>query len=285
VKKKTVAIAGASGHIGTYLLGYLHGYEILKINRQDFLLSNEVFAQKYCDAEFIINLTGAPIIRRWTKKNKKEILESRIFTTQKLACIIEHCPDRKRLILSASAIAIYNDKDVHTDNSHAWGTGFMAKVVQKWEKQAQKLESKDTKICIMRLGVVLSGSGGILGRLLPLFRIGLGAKIGRGHQYFSWIHIEDLAGIIARIIKNQSHGIYNMTAPGYCTNKDFTKALGKAVKKRVFLIVPKFILRMLYGGGAVVVTGGQAVIPERLIKEGYRFSYPTVEMALEDIVN
>ena len=285
MKTKTVAIAGASGLVGTYLSGYLQGYEILKISRQDFILSNELFAQKYCDADFIINLTGAPIIRRWTRKNRKDILESRIITTKKLGCILEHCPNRKRLILSTSAIGIYNDTDVHKENSLAFGAGFMADVVQKWENEARQLESQDTKICIMRLGVVLAGSGGMLGRLLPIFRLGLGARIGRGNQYFSWIHIEDVARIIARILENQSHGVYNLTAPEYSTNRDFTKALGRTVKRPALLVLPNVLLRLLYGSGAAAVTGGQAVISGRLIEEGYQFCYPTIEKALADIVN
>jgi uncharacterized protein (TIGR01777 family) len=285
MKKKTVAMAGASGLIGTYLSGYLKGYDIRKISRNDYLLTDEDFAAKYRETDFVINLSGAPIIRRWTKRNKKEILDSRIMTTRKLGSIMEKNSYRERLYISASAIGIYNDKDVHTEDSDAWGTGFLAEVVRKWENEVRKLESTSTKVCIIRTGVVLTDSGGILGRLLPFFRIGLGGRIGRGSQYFSWIHIKDIARAIAYILEHKPSGIYNLTAPGYCTNREFTKILGNTVKRPAHFIIPKVLFRLLYGQGAAVVTGGQAVVPARLIREGFRFEYPGIDKALEDIVN
>ncbi len=137
MKKKTIALAGASGLIGSFLSEYLKEYEILKINRQDFHLSDEIFSKKYCKADFIINLAGAPIIRRWNRKNKKLILESRINSTKKLGCIMELCPGRQRLVLNASAIGIYNDTDVHRENSQALGNWLHGRVVEKWENEAK----------------------------------------------------------------------------------------------------------------------------------------------------
>jgi NAD dependent epimerase/dehydratase family enzyme len=115
--------------------------------------------------------------------------------------------------------------------------------------------------------------------------MGLGARIGRGDQYFSWIHIKDLARAIEFIIKSKKGGVYNMTAPGYSTNREFTKSLGKKLKKPARFILPKILFKLLYGRGAAVVTGGQAVIPERLINEGFQFNFHFVDKALEDIVN
>lgn len=285
MKKKTIAIAGSSGLIGSYLSEYLQGYEILKISRQDFQLEDEKFAGKFQEADVIINLAGSPVIQRWTKRKRKEILDSRILTTRKLGSILEYNPERERLYLSASAIGIYNDDDVHTEDSADWGKGFMTEVVKKWETEVRNLESRRTTVCFMRTGVVLAPSSGMLAKLLPLFRMGLGARIGRGDQYFSWIHIKDLARAIEFIIRNKKGGVYNMTAPGYSTNREFTKSLGSKLKKPARLVLPKVIFRLLYGRGAAVLTGGQAVIPERLIKEGFQFNYHYVDKALEDIVN
>ena len=125
MKKKTVAMAGASGLIGTYLSGYLQEYELLKISRNDMHLMDEEFAEKYRESDIVINLSGAPVNRRWTDRNRKEILDSRILTTRKLGCIMEYNRDRERLYLSASAIGIYNGEDIHTEDSAAWGRGLI----------------------------------------------------------------------------------------------------------------------------------------------------------------
>lgn len=282
---KTVAMAGATGMIGSYLSGHLKGYKIMPISRKDFLLEEEEFAHKYRKADIIINLSGAPIIRRWTKKNRQKILNSRIMTTRKLGCIMEHDNKRERMYLSASGIGIYNDIDVHTEDSTAWGKGFMAELVKQWEKEVHRLESTKTTICIMRLGVVLSKKGGMLERLLPFFKWGLGARIGSGKQYFSWVHIKDLGRAISHILENKQQGIYNFTAPGYCNNRHFTKMLGTAVRKPAILAIPKIVFRLIYGRAAMLITGGQAVMPNRLIKEGFIFDYQDIDKALRDLVD
>ena len=285
MKKKTVAIAGSSGLIGSYLSDYLQGYKILKISRLDFQLRDQKFAEKFQEADIIINLAGSTVIRRWTKRNRQKIMDSRILTTRKLGSIVDYYPERERRYLSASATGIYNDEDIHTEESTDWGKGFMAEVVKKWEAEVRNIESQRTTVCLMRTGVVLAHSGGMLAKLLPIFRMGLGARIGLGDQYFSWIHINDLARAIDFIMSSKKGGVYNMTAPGYCTNMEFTKSLGSRLKKPARFILPKILFRLLYGRGAGVVTGGQAVIPERLIKEGFQFNYHYVDKALEDIVN
>ncbi len=145
MKKKTVVMAGASGLIGTYLKGYLNEYDLVEISRNDLNLTDKEFAKKYRDSDIVINLSGAPVIQRWTRRNRKVILDSRILTTRKLGCIMKYNQDRERLYLSASAIGIYNDVDIHTEDSTAWGMGFMAEVVNRWEAEVQNLNSKNTK--------------------------------------------------------------------------------------------------------------------------------------------
>jgi len=248
-------------------------------------MKDKKFAGKFREADIIINLAGSTVIRRWTKRNMKEILDSRILTTRKLGSIMDYYPERGRMYLSASAIGIYNDEDTHTEDSTNWGKGFMAELVKKWETEARNIESERTTVCLIRTGVVLAHSSGMLAKLLPVFRLGLGARIGFGDQYFSWIHISDLARAIDFIIRRNKGGIYNMTAPGYSTNREFTKSLGSKLKRPARFILPKVLFKLIYGRGAAVVTGGQAVIPERLIKEGFQFKYHHVDKALEDIVN
>ena len=284
-ERKILVMAGASGLIGTYLSEYLRNYEILKIGRQDFMIEDREFIRMYGHADTIINLSGAPVIRRWSKKNRREIMCSRVDTTRKLGCILQHDPGKERLYISASAIGIYNDHDEHTEDSNGMGSGFMAEVVRAWERAVFALATDTTKLCILRTGVVLSSKGGILARLIPLFRLGLGARIGKGVQYFSWIHIEDFARAVEYILENQKEGIYNLTAPGYCTNRELTKKLASSVKKPAYFVMPKFIIKLMFGGGAALVTGGQAAIPERLVTEGFQFKYPDLNVALKDIVN
>lgn len=278
-------MAGASGLIGTYLTGFLNEYDLLKISRHDFQLNDQAFADKYKGADIIINMSGAPVIKRWNKRNRKEILNSRILTTRKLGSIMDLHPEKERFYLSGSAIGIYDDKVIHSEASSAWGQGFMTEIVQKWEAEVHKLKSSKIKVCILRTGVVLAAEGGMIARLLPIFSIGLGARIGKGKQYFSWIHIEDLARAIVFLIEKESEGIYNMTAPGFCSNKEFTASLGLKLGKPARLMIPKILFMLIYGRAAAIVTGGQAVIPERLTKDGFCFTYPYIDQALEDIVN
>jgi uncharacterized protein (TIGR01777 family) len=285
VKKKTYILAGASGMIGSCLVKFLKADKVVKIDRDEFAMEDKEFAHKYREADVIINMTGSPIIRRWTDSTKKEILRSRIKPTQKLGSIVALYPERKRLYISASAIGIYDDQNVHGERSSAWGTGFMAEVVRLWEAEAWKLASQNTTISILRYGVVLSKNGGILPRMLPFFRAGLGGRIGHGNQYFSWIHISDLARAVEFIIMRNSSGVYNITAPGYCTNKEFTTMLARALKRPAILVLPGFMFKLIYGKGAAIITSGQAVLPERLLSEGFLFDYPDMESALATIVN
>ena len=208
-----------------------------------------------------------------------------IGTSKQLGSIIKNDPVRERLYISASAIGIYNDNEEHTERSMKFGNGFIKEVVHAWEQEVYKLRSEGTRICILRTGVVLSNTGGMLARLLPIFKLGLGARIGKGEQYLSWIHIEDLARAVDFIIAGEHTGIYNLTAPGYCTNREFTKRLASSLKRPALLAIPKFVFKIVYGQGTEVITGGQAVVPQRLIKEGFIFKYPELEVALADIVN
>jgi uncharacterized protein (TIGR01777 family) len=285
VKMKTIILAGASGMIGSCLFKYLDADKVIKVERKDFHMGDKEFAEKFREADIILNMSGSSIIRRWTPGNRKDILNSRIQTTQKLSSIITRFPERKRLYLTASAIGIYDDRNIHTENSENWSKGFIKDVVRLWEEEALSLASEKTKVTILRFGVVLSEEGGILARMLPVFRAGLGGRIGNGYQYLSWIHILDLARAVDFIINRNSGGIYNITSPGYCRNRDFTTTLARAVKRPALFALPSLGFRLIYGKGAAIITGGQAVIPERLMKEGFRFNYPDLESALATIVN
>jgi uncharacterized protein (TIGR01777 family) len=286
VKKKIVAMAGSSGLIGNAIMKALEGYEVRPITRNDFKLNDNEFIRKFEIADILMNFAGESIIMRWNSKNKKKILESRIGTTRKIGLITERGLKKQRLYLTASAIGIYGRDRIHDENSSDMADGFMAEVVRQWENEANRIRSKMTRVCILRLGVVLSERGGLIKRLKMFFKTGLGAVMGDGSQYFSFIHIDDLTGIVKHLIKNtHSKGIYNIVAPESKTNTDFSHIFARALNRKIRLRIPERLLRIILGEASAVLTEGQSVYPRRIIDSGYNFRYPSLEDTLKDIVN
>ena len=285
MKRKNILVAGAGGLIGSAIAGHLAKHNILKAGREDFIKKDLVFVNEYDASDVIMNFSGTPVMQRWTSRSRKEIMDSRIGTTRKLGLILSMGEKKPRQYISASAIGIYSDEGTHDETSRNRGEGFMKDVVESWEEEAMKLEGPLSSVAILRLGVVLSRQGGIVKKLLPWFRMGLGARIGSGKQAFSWIHIEDLLRAVEYIMDGKKAGIYNLVSPGNCRNIDFTRQMGRALNKTSKLTVPSMALKLIYGKGAGLITGGQAVIPRRLIREGFEFKYKDLGSALDDIVN
>ena len=286
MKKKTILIAGAGGFIGSALAERLKGQNIIGAGRQDFAMDDHSFVNKYEPADVIINFSGTPIMKRWTPKNRRKIMESRIETTRKLGLVPTRGMKKARRFINASAIGIYSEGGEHTENSYGKGTGFMKEVIENWENEAMKIMSGECSVTVLRLGVVLSRNGGVIAKLLPIFRMGMGGRIGDGQQAFSWIHMEDLLRAVEFILEDdQKDGIYNMVSPGHCKNIDFTQQLAKALNRPAFLGVPATALKWIYGKGSEVVTKGQAVLPQRLMTEGFKFKYPDIKSALREVVD
>jgi uncharacterized protein (TIGR01777 family) len=285
MKKKTILIAGAGGLIGSAVAGRFDRYNIQRAGRKDFIKKDDAFIQRFESADVIMNFAGSPVLKRWNRKNRKEIIESRISTTRKIRLIMERGVRKQRQYISASAIGIYAEEGRHAEDSVNKGHGFLKEVVENWESEAMKLEGPDCSVCILRIGVVLSRHGGMLKKLMPFFRAGLGGRIGNGKQAFSWIHMEDLIRATEFIVDNGKSGIYNMVAPGTCNNFEFTKELGKTLHRPTIMVIPGLALRLIYGKAATMISGGQAVVPERLLREGFNFMYPDIGTALRDIVN
>lgn len=277
-----ISISGASGFTGSYLVRELvkQGHEVVKMNRDSFSMPLEEFTRmKIEGSDAVINLAGAPIIRRWTEPWKEEIRNSRILTTRKIAEAIRLATAKPMVLISASAVGIYDSINSHTEESLNFGTGFLADVCKEWESEAEAV--KDIcRVTVLRQGIVI-GKGGMLGKVRTPFSIGLGAKIGNGKQALSFIHIDDLAGIVGMILKNpETSGVYNAVAPWPTTNIHFTEVLGKVLNQPALLAVPKFVLKLIYGEGAQTLTEGQKVLPDRLMKLNFPFKYPTIEKAL-----
>ena len=283
-----VVISGASGFIGKTLMMYLksNGHEPISISRSELLFeNNRKLVEKINGADAIINLSGSSISKRWTKKNKVEIYQSRINTTRNIVEAIIKCEKRPSILINASAIGIYDDIHCHDEESKYLASTYLGKVVMDWERASRTALEYGVSVSILRFGIVLGKNGGILKKMLPLFRMGLGGKIGNGKQFFSFIHIDDLIQIINQIlIRKLPQNTYNVVCPDENTNEDFTRKFADVLHVPAFLSIPSFAFNILYGEGATVFIGGQNAKPTRLIENGFHFKYPTLIQALENIL-
>jgi uncharacterized protein (TIGR01777 family) len=300
---KTVCITGGSGMIGTALGRYLHdeGYRVLILSRSQKEIEHaEVFSwdisRKEIDrkaletADIIVHLAGASIAgKRWTEEQKKKIRNSRIESTRLLYNTLKELDKKPSAFISMSAIGVYghNTGGILIDEDRVKpGDDFLATVTREWEEEAGKISSLGMRLVILRTGIVLSMKGGALPRLVTPAKFGLGAPLASGEQYLSWIHIDDLTGIIRFIIENEKvQGIYNAVAPEPETNREFSKKVSKTLNKPFFLPnVPAFSLKLVFGEMASTIIGGNRVSSEKIQKEGFEFRYPTLESALQDLL-
>jgi uncharacterized protein len=285
-----IVIAGGTGFIGRHLSAYFRvlGHEVILIRRSDWTEGADRISKLINSSEVLINLAGSPVIKRWTAANKKEILESRIVTTAILVETITRLSEteRPKLFLSASAIGIYDSLKVHTEKSTDFDHNFLAEVCQKWENCLTPLYKLSVRVCVMRFGLVLGEEGGILKQLLPWFKAGFGGKIGSGLQAFSFIHYHDLCRVVEYFMNNdQCEGVFNLTAPGFSTNADFTRTLAKSLHRPAFFTVPQFAVRLFYGKASVTLLKGQSVNPQHLLDCGFKFKYPDVNSAIRAILS
>ncbi len=277
-----VAISGASGFVGSFLCDFFtkKGFDISRIGVADFSGS---LAQKLENADIVINLAGAPIIGRWSEEYKKILVSSRIETTRELVRSIASLQEKPKMFFCASAVGYY-DEGEHDEQVYKKADNFLGQLCEEWEREAKKVEANGVKCVNMRFGIVLGRGGGALSRMLPIFRLGLGGKIGSGKQGFSWIHLHDIARAIEFIYEKELEGVFNFTAPVPTTNEGLTKALGAALNRFTLFSVPELALRLIYSEGAKVLTSGQKVYPKRLIDEGFGFEYSTIDAAVKDSV-
>jgi uncharacterized protein (TIGR01777 family) len=285
--KHIIAMSGASGFVGSSLCRRFRelGWEIIPLGRKEFSLPPAELARLLTPADCIVNLAGAPVISRWTPEYKKVIYQSRVGLTAKLvnSCVLQ--TTKPRVFLSASAIGCYSPNGIHSEANHVLADDFLGNLVQDWEHEVFRAQDLDIRTAVFRFGVVLGPGGGALAKMLTPFRLGLGGVIGNGRQPFSWIHIKDLVRVFETAINDPTYkGIYNLTAPQPTTNAGLTRALGKALSRPTILPVPVFVLRMLFGEGAQVLTSGQSAIPQRLLDRGFVFDYSTIEAAVQDCV-
>ena len=280
-----IGISGASGFVGSNLCRKFqeNNWKIVALGRKEFALPPEELAKRLQGVDVIVNLAGAPVINRWTEAYKEIMYQSRVALTKKLVKACSLMENTTRVFLSASAVGCYSSTGTHTEDDNNLADDFLGHLTRDWEHEASLAEEFGSRVAIFRFGVVLGKGGGALAKMILPFKLGIGGAIGNGSQPFSWIHIKDLARVFEAAINDSSYeGVYNLTAPHPTTNSGLTKALGKALSRPTILPVPGFVLRLLYGEGAQVLTSGQTVLPKRLLNSGFKFEFSSIEEAVTD---
>jgi uncharacterized protein len=287
-----IVVSGASGLIGQPLVRRLRadGHEVVQLVRHEPREPGDVrwdpAAGELDDAalagvEAAVNLNGVGVgDRRWTPDYQELIRSSRVNATRTLAAALARLDPLPRVLLSSSAIGYYGERgDEELKESSGPGTSFLADVCQDWEAAARPAEDAGITVTYLRSGLVMANHGGAFGRLLPLFRLGLGGKLGDGSMWWSWITLEDQLGAMLHLLENEMSGPVNITAPAPARNADVTSALGRALHRPAVFAVPKPALRVAVGGFAGEVTASQRVLPTRLLESGYRFRHPDLDSA------
>lgn len=234
----------------------------------------------------VINLAGEPIAdKRWTTEQKDRLCQSRWRITQKLADLINASETPPSVLISGSATGYYGDLgEVVVTEEEPPHNEFTHKLCARWEQIACEAQSDKTRVCLLRTGVVLAPKGGILGKMVPPFRLGLGGPIGNGRQYLAWIHIDDMVNAILWLLDNDLRGPFNMVSPYPVRNEQFAHALGHALQRPAILRVPATVMRLLMGESSVLALGGQRALPKRLEAAGFPFRWYDLEEALSDVV-
>jgi len=236
--------------------------------------------------DVVISLAGEPIAEgRWTPEKKRRIRESRIIGTRNLVAGLAGLATPPRVLVSASAVGYYGDRgDEELDESSGPGTGFLAEVCAAWEKEAMAAEQLGMRVACIRTGIVLAPDGGALRKMLPLFRWGLGGRLGSGRQWMPWIHIDDVIGIILHAAGNERvRGPINACGPHPVTNAEFTRELGRALGRPTCLPAPAFMLRMVFGEMSSVLVCSQKVRPTVALSTNYTFAHTDLPTALRNL--
>lgn len=282
-----VAVSGYNGFIGRNLCRQLElmRYTVEQIPRSSLQGPVSELAEALNGAKAVLNMAGSPVITRWSRKNKKEIYNSRILSIRNLVEALRLIPSKPDIFITVSAVGIYEYDEYHDETSKRMANDFLGNIVRDWEEAASKCAEMGIRTVIFRLGVVLGKDGGAFPRMVLPFRLGLGGPLGNGEQAFSFVHIEDVMNAFMFALENKNvYGIYNVVAPDYINGKDMAKAIGDCLKRPAFLRIPEWMLGIVYGKGATVLTKGRYVIPKRLLEEGFVFKYDTIEKTLKSLL-
>jgi uncharacterized protein len=302
----TIGITGSSGFLGSSLIPFLTtgGHRVMRFLRHPVNDDNDNFDSKNvksiqwnadeaslndeidnANIDVVVNLAGENIFGRWTKEKKKRIFDSRVNTTESLCKLLSSVHKPPKVLVSASATGYYGDRgdEILTEESPSSSTDFLSDVCKNWEGATQISKESGIRVVNLRLGIVLSSSGGMLSKILPIFKLGFGGRIGNGNQYMSWIGLDDLLGLILYAIADKSiTGPVNAVSPNPITNADFTTTLGRVLSRPTKFSIPETMVKLPLGEelANAALLSSTRVIPESLIKMGYKFRFPYLESVL-----
>lgn len=294
-----ILITGGTGLVGRHLIPRLlelkHKVTVVTRNPEK---ARQIFSDRVTywkglagqthlnEIDAVINLAGEPIAdKRWTEAQKQRLCHSRWNMTQQLVDLINASDTPPEVFISGSAIGYYGDLgEVVVNEEEPPHNEFTHKLCARWEQIACGAQSDKTRICLLRTGAVLARHGGMLAKLLPIFRLGVGGPIGDGRQYLAWIHIDDMVNAMLWLLDNDLRGPFNMVSPYPVRNEQFAHALGHALHRPAILRAPAMVVRMMMGESSVLVLGGQRALPKRLEAAGFAFRWHDLEEALQDLV-
>ncbi len=295
-----VLLTGATGNIGRFTTSYLlgKGHSVTAMVRDperalnllgqgthiiDYSQGQDRLIQELENTDAVINLSGSPVATRWTKSRKQELRYSRIDITKKLVSAISSCLKPPKMLISASAVGYYgNSGDKPLIESDKPGQGFLSQLCEDWEQAAMEAEQYGTRVCTLRIGIVLSREAGFLKSVLPTFEMGIGAYIG-ANQFIPWIHIHDMVYIIGKCLENDDiKGPINCVAPSQITNKELSREIADIVGTKYLMPIHPSMLKPLLGQATDVLTNSQRVIPQKLESLGHVFKFPSITEALKE---
>ena len=296
-----ILITGGTGLIGRALCPVLleAGHQVTVLSRHPASVAEKCgsgVTPLYSLAEWhesvafdaIINLAGEPIAdAHWSAARKKRLWDSRVTLTQQLVERIAACAHRPSVLLSGSAVGYYGDRgEVPLDESAGASTDFAAQLCVAWEDAAEQASLLGVRVCLLRTGLVLSARGGLLHRMLLPFKLVLGARLGDGRQWMSWIHIDDYVAAVLKLLgAAEAGGPFNMTAPRPVTNREFTARLAAALHRPAWFAAPAWLLALALGPRKILLLGGQNVLPVNLLGLGFTFKYPALDAALRALLS
>jgi len=296
-----IAVTGASGFLGRRLVSRLIGagrnVNVLGRSPKTGLPPEARFflwdpnkapptAASLEGCQAVLHLAGEPVAQRWTPEVKRRIRDSRVEGTRRMVEGMASLDRKPSTLIAASAVGFYGDcGDEILDESSPAGKGFLPETCLEWENASRLAQSLGVRVVLLRIGVVLDQRGGALARMLPIFRLGLGGRLGSGQQWMPWVHLGDLLDLIEfAIVKSSLKGPVNACSPNPVTNSDFTLALGRALHRPALLPVPRTALRLLYGEMSDILFDSQRVIPKAAQQGGFEFGHPELFAALKDVV-
>lgn len=295
-----ILITGGTGLIGRQLCKALlaEGHELTVLSRSPASVTVKCGAAVHALASLaewqpgqafdaVINLAGEPIVdKRWTAQRKRVLWDSRVTLTGELVRRIAVAEHKPAVLLSGSAVGYYGNRgEAMLDETASAGEGFAAELCKAWEDAARGAENMGVRVCLLRTAPVLSNDGGMLGKMLPAFKLGLGARLGDGKQWMSWVHIADYVAMALGLLRDQhAAGPYNMAAPRPVTNATFTATLAAVLHRPALFAAPAVLLKLAMGERASLLLEGQRVLPMRMEAAHYRFAHPGLVGALHDLL-